>query len=124
MVQQRRQHLCGSAVFPQGDKLRGVGIIRYGRSLDVGKDNLRINLCIQQLDYFCDACGIRSCWTGALPAGNYQGRDGRRRDDGQGFVGEAQDHGGEKHSSLKAGSRYFAAVQHTRERVIRVSSSQ
>ena len=123
-MQQRHQQLGRSAVFLEGDKLRGFGIIRDGRVLDVGKDDRRINLRIQQLDYFGDACGIRSCRAGALPAGKYQGRDGCRGGDGQCCLREAEDDCGEKHSSLEAGSRYSAAVQHIQERVVRIPSSR
>jgi hypothetical protein len=103
-----------SAVFLQGDKLRGLGIKRDGRVLDVSKDNLRLNLRIQHPDYVCDAGGIRSGRPDALSAGNYQGRDGRRGGGGRCFLRESKNRRGEKHSVLEAGSRYFAAVQHTR----------
>ncbi len=59
VVEQCDQQFGRSAVFLHGDKLHGVGIIRNGRVLDVGQDDLRINLRIQQLDYFGDAGGIR-----------------------------------------------------------------
>jgi hypothetical protein len=123
-MQQRHHRLSRSAVFLQGDKLSGLGIIRDERVLDVGKDDLPIHLRIQHLDYFGDACGIRSCRTSALPAGKYQGRDGRRRGGGQCCLRENEDDCGEEHSSLEAGSRYCAAVQHTHERVAHFSSSQ
>ena len=103
-MQQRYQCLGRSPVFLQDNKLRGFGIIRDGGVLDVSKDDRRIELRIQHLDDLGDAWGIRSCWTVALPAGKYQGRDGRRGGDGQRCLREAEDDCGEKHPSLEAGS--------------------
>jgi hypothetical protein len=123
-MQQRYHCLSRSAVFLQGNKLRGFGIIRDGGVLDVGEDDRRINLRIQHLDDLSDACGIRSCWTGALPAGKYQGRDGGRSSGGQYCLREAEDDCGEKHPSLEAGPNYFTAVQHTHERVVCASRSE
>jgi len=110
-MQQRYQYLGRSPVFLEGNKLRGFGIIRGGRVLDVSKDDRRVDLRIQHLDDLGDAWGVRSCWTVALPAGQYEGRDGRRGGNSQRCLREAENDGGEKHSSFGL-YRHYLVVFH------------